>query len=75
MWPDAAVVPEMSTGATDGAFTRNGGIPTYGVAGVFGTIDDERAHGRDERIRVKSYHDAAEFWFQLVKMLASRTGA
>jgi acetylornithine deacetylase/succinyl-diaminopimelate desuccinylase-like protein len=75
MWPGAAVVPEMSTGATDGAFTRNGGIPTYGVLGVFERIDDVREHGRDERIRVRSFHDAAEFWYQLVKVLSSRTGA
>ena len=75
MWPSAVVVPEMSTGATDGAFTRKAGIPTYGVAAVFGVIDDDRSHGKDERIRVKSYHDAAEFWYQLVKLLSSRTGA
>ena len=30
----APVVPEMSTGATDGLFTRNAGVPTYGVAGL-----------------------------------------
>jgi acetylornithine deacetylase/succinyl-diaminopimelate desuccinylase-like protein len=74
MWPDASIVPEMSTGATDGAYTRNGGIPTYGVFGVFERVDDVRAHGRDERIGVKAYHDAAEFWYQLVKALATRTG-
>lgn len=73
MWPDATIVPEMSTGATDGAYTRNGGIPTYGVAAVFEKIEDDRSHGKDERIRVKSYHDAAEFWYQLVKQLTSRT--
>jgi acetylornithine deacetylase/succinyl-diaminopimelate desuccinylase-like protein len=75
MWPGAAIVPEMSTGATDGAFTRNVGIPTYGVAAVFEKIDDDRSHGKDERIRVKSYHDAAEFWYELVKLLTTRTGA
>jgi acetylornithine deacetylase/succinyl-diaminopimelate desuccinylase-like protein len=75
MWPDAAIVPEMSTGATDGAFTRNGGIPTYGVAALFERLDDIRAHGKDERIFIQSYHEAAEFWYQLVKLLSSRTGA
>ncbi|MFN2399007.1 MAG: M20/M25/M40 family metallo-hydrolase [Gemmatimonadaceae bacterium] len=76
MWPDAAIVPEMSTGATDGLYTRNGGIPTYGVMAVFERVDDVRAHGRDERIGVKAYHEAAEFWYQLVKTLASpKTGA
>ncbi|MDP1571457.1 MAG: M20/M25/M40 family metallo-hydrolase [Vicinamibacterales bacterium] len=71
MWPGAVVVPEMSTGATDGAFTRNAGIPTYGVSAVFGALDDIRAHGRDERIGVEPYHRAAEFWYRLLKRLAS----
>lgn len=71
MWPGAAVVPEMSTGATDGLYLRNAGIPVYGVAGLFERIDDVRAHGRDERVGVKSYHDAAEYWYLLVKELSS----
>jgi acetylornithine deacetylase/succinyl-diaminopimelate desuccinylase-like protein len=71
MWPGAVIVPEMSTGATDGAFTRNAGIPTYGVSAVFGPVDDIRAHGRDERIGVDAFHQAAEFWYRLVKRLAS----
>ena len=41
----------MSTGATDGLYLRNGEIPTYGVDGTFGDMDDVRAHGRDERDR------------------------
>lgn len=72
MWPGAAVVPEMSTGATDGLYVRNVGIPVYGVAGIFERIDDVRAHGRDERVGVKAYHDAAEFWYRVTKELSSR---
>jgi acetylornithine deacetylase/succinyl-diaminopimelate desuccinylase-like protein len=71
MWPTAAVVPEMSTGATDGLHTRNGGIPTYGVSAIFERVDDIRAHGRDERVGVKAYHEAAQYWYELVKALAS----
>jgi acetylornithine deacetylase/succinyl-diaminopimelate desuccinylase-like protein len=70
MWPSAVVVPEMSTGATDGLFTRNGGIPTYGVSAIFERLDDIRAHGRDERVGVKAFHDAARYWYELVKALA-----
>ena len=69
MWPDAVVVPEMSTGATDGLYVRNAGIPVYGTSAVFERIDDIRAHGRDERIGVKAYHDASRFWYELVKEL------
>lgn len=71
MWPQVAIVPEMSTGATDGLYVRNAGIPVYGVSAVFERIDDVRAHGRDERIGVKAYHDAATFWYRLVKTLGS----
>lgn len=70
MWPGAAIVPEMSTGATDGLYVRNAGIPVYGVSAVFEQINDIRAHGRDERIGVKAFHDAAQFWYELVKALA-----
>ena len=72
IWPGATVVPEMSTGATDGLYVRNVGIPVYGVAGLFERIDDVRAHGRDERVGVKSFHDAAEYWYRLVKELSSQ---
>ncbi len=71
MWPQAVVVPEMSTGATDGLYVRNAGIPVYGVSAVFERIDDIRAHGRDERIGVKAYHDATAYWYELVKTLGS----
>jgi acetylornithine deacetylase/succinyl-diaminopimelate desuccinylase-like protein len=70
MWPGAVIVPEMSTGATDGLYVRNAGIPVYGVSAVFEPIDDVRAHGRDERIGVKAYHDAAQFWYELLKAVS-----
>jgi len=71
-WPGVPVVPEMSTGASDGLYTRNAGIPTYGVAAVFEDMNDSRAHGRDERVGVREYHTAAEYWYELVKRLAAK---
>jgi hypothetical protein len=44
------VVRVMSAGASDGAFLRNAGIPAYGHSGLAADIDDERAHGKDERV-------------------------
>ena len=64
------VVPVMSTGATDGRFLRASGIPTYGVSGIFGDPADSRAHGRDERLLVKSFYDGQEFLYRLVHRLA-----
>jgi acetylornithine deacetylase/succinyl-diaminopimelate desuccinylase-like protein len=71
MWPGAAVVPSMETGATDGLFFRNAGIPVYGVSGVFLDEDDIRAHGRDERIRVEAFYRGLEFTTRLVRALAA----
>ena len=71
MWPEAAVLPFMSTGATDGLYLRNAGIPTYGIEGIFSPADDVRAHGRDERVGVKEFFEGREFLYRLVKSLAS----
>ena len=65
------VVPVMETGATDGLYLRNAGIPVYGVSGVFVDINDIRAHGRDERIGVQDYYDGAEYIYQLVREVSS----
>jgi acetylornithine deacetylase/succinyl-diaminopimelate desuccinylase-like protein len=70
MWPGIAVIPEMSTGASDGAFTRNAGIPTYTVSAIASDPNDMRAHGQDERIGVKAFRDSSNFWYELVKTLA-----
>lgn len=71
MWPGIPVVPVMSTGATDGLYLRNAGIPTYGVSGLFGDVDDSRAHGKDERMGVKQFYEGREFLYRLVKALSS----
>jgi len=70
MWPGVPVIPMMSTGATDGLYLRNVGIPVYGVSGLFGDIDDVRAHGQNERIRIESYFEGQEFLYQLTQTLS-----
>jgi acetylornithine deacetylase/succinyl-diaminopimelate desuccinylase-like protein len=69
-WPGAVVLPTMSAGATDGSYLRNAGIPTYGHSGLAGDINDIRAHGKDERVLVKSFYEGQEYLYRLVKMLA-----
>jgi len=70
-WPEAAVIPVMSTGATDGAFLRNAGIPTYGHSGMaMETGDAGRIHGRDERVPMKSFYNGNEYLYRLVKTLS-----
>jgi acetylornithine deacetylase/succinyl-diaminopimelate desuccinylase-like protein len=71
MWPGVKVVPTMSTGATDGLFFRNAGIPVYGVSGIFYTVGENRAHGRDERILKRSFYEGLEFLYRLSKAYTS----
>jgi acetylornithine deacetylase/succinyl-diaminopimelate desuccinylase-like protein len=71
MFPAALVIPTMGTGATDGRFLRNAGIPTYGVSGIFVDASDNRTHGRDERIGIRDLYAGRDFLHSLVKALAS----
>ncbi|HEX7175149.1 MAG TPA: M20/M25/M40 family metallo-hydrolase [Pyrinomonadaceae bacterium] len=71
MWPGVPVIPVMGTGATDSLYFRQAGVPMYGVSGLFSDIDDNRAHGRDERVGVKELYDSQEFLYRLVKALSS----
>src|ERR1700754_4324626 len=69
-WPGAMVLPVMSAGATDGSYLRNAGIPTYGHSGLAGEMSDFRAHGKDERVLVKSFYEGDEYLYRLVKVLS-----
>ena len=69
MWGDIPVIPTMSTGATDGRFLRASGVPTYGVSGIFSLPGENNAHGRDEKLRVKSFYEGLDFLDQLVRRL------
>jgi acetylornithine deacetylase/succinyl-diaminopimelate desuccinylase-like protein len=37
------------------------------VSAIFSDPNDIRAHGRDERILVRSYYEALDFWYDLVR--------
>jgi acetylornithine deacetylase/succinyl-diaminopimelate desuccinylase-like protein len=69
-WPGAVVLPVMSAGATDGSYLRNAGIPTYGHSGLAGDVNDFRAHGKDERVLIKSFYQGDEYLYRLVKLLS-----
>ena len=70
-WPGVPAVPIMVMGATDGAYLRAAGIPTYGVQGFFMDRDDIRFHGRDERLGVQAFYEGQAFLYEVVKRLAS----
>jgi acetylornithine deacetylase/succinyl-diaminopimelate desuccinylase-like protein len=69
--PGAVIVPDMSTGATDGLYFRARGVPVYGVDGSWiVTPVDERAHGRDERLPVRAFYNDVDHWTDLIRRLA-----
>ncbi|NKF21347.1 M20/M25/M40 family metallo-hydrolase [Solimonas marina] len=73
IWPGVAIVPTMSTGATDSRFLNGVGIPSYGMSGMFFDAEGSHAHGLDERIRVKSLMDGRRFLYNVVKLYANQT--
>lgn len=71
-WPGATIVATMATGATDGRFLNAAGTPTYGLSGMFHDKEGSRAHGLNERIRVKSLLDGRDFLHEIVKIYANQ---
>lgn len=70
-WPGVPLVSTMSTGATDGKYTRIAGIPTYGVSGMFFDKNDDRSHGKDERVGVQDFYDGVAFNYALLRELST----
>jgi acetylornithine deacetylase/succinyl-diaminopimelate desuccinylase-like protein len=71
LWPGLPVVPFMNASATDGIYTREAGLPTYGVAGIAVDRDDMHAHGRDERVRVSSFYTGNVFFYRYLKSITA----
>jgi len=69
MWPGVPVIPTMATGFSDDRRTRNAGIPSYDVNGIFQDVDENRAHGRDERVGVRAFDESVEFTYRLLKTM------
>jgi acetylornithine deacetylase/succinyl-diaminopimelate desuccinylase-like protein len=74
MWPGIPVVPSLAVGASDAVFTRGAGIPTYTLTGLAMDRDDDRAHGKDERLGVESFYRGNEFMYRYIKSLTGSSG-
>ena len=70
LFPGVAVVPDMAAGASDGIYTTAAGIPTYNISGMGSELTENRAHGRDERIRVADFDAGCEFFYRYIKAVA-----
>ena len=69
IWSEIPVSPYMSAGATDSVFLRAAGMPVYVFNGIPYDVDDDRAHGQDERILVTSYYQSLQFNYRLLQAL------
>ncbi len=74
-YPGTPIIPYMAPYGTDGKEIRAGGIPTYGVAGLFIKDSDQFAHGLNERVSVRSFFGALEHWYVMITNLAGRPAA
>ena len=71
MWPDVPVIPTMATGFSDDRQTRNAGMVSYDISGVWEDVDENRAHGRDERVGIQAFDESVEFTYRLIKTMSS----
>jgi acetylornithine deacetylase/succinyl-diaminopimelate desuccinylase-like protein len=72
MWPGVPIIPTMASGFSDGRQTRSAGIPTYDLGGLWADVDDNRAHGRDERIGIREFDESVEYTYRLMKAFGAR---
>lgn len=69
--PEMAVVPYLSTGGTDSAHLRRIGIDSYGILPFpMEQSDEERMHGHDERVPVKSLHFGTRLIYESICRVA-----
>jgi acetylornithine deacetylase/succinyl-diaminopimelate desuccinylase-like protein len=71
MWPGVAIVPTMATGFSDDRQTRNAGIVSYDLSGIWADVDENRMHGRDERVSVRAFDESVEYTYRLVKAVSA----
>lgn len=70
MWPGVAIMPTMATGFSDDRQTRNAGIPSFDLSGMWSDVDDYRAHGRDERVSTQAFDESVEYTYRLVRAMS-----
>ena len=68
---EVPIINYMAAYGTDGSHTRIAGMPTYGVSGLFMREQDMFAHGLNERIPVRSFYKALDYWYQVLTELGS----
>jgi acetylornithine deacetylase/succinyl-diaminopimelate desuccinylase-like protein len=75
-FPNAPIIPEMSTVGTESRQFRIAGIPAYGVDGQWIVVpEDQRMHGQDERLPVQALFDDVAHFHAMIARLAGQPAA
>jgi acetylornithine deacetylase/succinyl-diaminopimelate desuccinylase-like protein len=74
IWPGTPVTAVMENGASDSIYFAQAGIPCYGFSAIAMERDDDRAHGRDERLPVDSYWKSLDFFYAFARAVGGETG-
>jgi acetylornithine deacetylase/succinyl-diaminopimelate desuccinylase-like protein len=76
VYPGAAVIPTMTTGATDMAPLRARGVQAYGIGPLVEQAERRQgggAHGDDEHILERALHDFVRFqWYAVLEVAAAK---
>ena len=74
IWPGLPVTAVMENGASDSIYFAQAGIPCYGFSAIALERDDDRAHGRDERLPVDSYWKSLDFFYSFARAVGGEAG-
>jgi carboxypeptidase PM20D1 len=70
VYPDVAIFPEISSGASDSMWFRHDGVASYGVSPVFLKPSEDFSHGLNERTPVASIAPAIDVYLSLIPNLS-----
>lgn len=69
-YPDAKIIPGVSTGFTDSHFFRDLGIPSFGFTPtIFEEAEFSGVHGNDERIKVSAYQQGVTDLIDILELV------
>lgn len=70
VYPGVPIFPSMASGASDSAYFRQVGVPSYGVAPLASKPSDRFAHGLNERVSLSNLRPAITYLTALIPALA-----
>ncbi len=72
-YPNAAIVPAVSTGFTDSHFFRDRGIASYGYAPfLIPEADEAGVHGNNERLSIANIRTGTQMMYEIVTRMVSQ---